>query len=177
MLIHLNDVLSCEDKAAVRTADIGFESFDLELGSFPIVKKEPFELTLTNLGGEKLKIEGSIKLTAAVPCDRCLEEVKIPFALAVSREVDMKQTAEGRIADLDETDFIDGYSLDTDKLVYREILMNWPMKTLCREDCRGICRKCGPNLNRGSCSCDTQELDPRMAVIAEIFKNSNLEEV
>ena len=47
------------------------------------------------------------------------------------------------------------------------------MKTLCREDCRGICRKCGRNLNEGDCGCDTVELDPRMAVIAEIFKNSN----
>ena len=36
-----------------------------------------------------------------------------------------------------------------------------------------ICRKCGTNLNHGACSCDTVELDPRMAVIAEIFKNSN----
>ncbi len=39
-------------------------------------------------------------------------------------------------------------------------------------DCKGICRKCGKNLNDGPCGCDTVELDPRMAVIAEIFKNS-----
>ncbi|NBK93384.1 DUF177 domain-containing protein [bacterium 1XD21-13] len=173
MLIHLNDVLSCEEKTISRTVDLEMRSFDSSLGSFPFIRKEAVELTITNLGEEKLKLEAKAELTAAIPCDRCLEEVETPFRLAISREVDMKQTAEGRIEDLDETDFIIGYNLDVDKLVYSEILVNWPMKTLCREDCKGICKRCGTNLNHGSCGCDTAELDPRMAVIAEIFKNSN----
>ena len=173
MLIHLNDVLSCEEKVISRTADLEMNSFDSGLGSFPFIKKDPVELTITNLGEEKLRIEAEAELTAAVPCDRCLEKVEVPLKLSVSREVDMKHTAEGRIEDMDETDFVIGYNLDVDKLVYSEILVNWPMKTLCRNDCKGICRKCGTNLNHGSCSCDTVELDPRMAVIAEIFKNSN----
>ncbi len=173
MLIHLNDVLSCEEKTISRAIDLEMDSFDSDLGSFPFIKKEPVELTITNLGEEKLRIEAETAFTAAVPCDRCLEEVEISLELAISKEVDMNQTAEGRIEDLDETDFVIGYNLDVDKLVYSEILVNWPMKTLCREDCKGICRKCGTNLNHGSCSCDTVELDPRMAVIAEIFKNSN----
>ena len=173
MLIHLNDVLSCDGKVIFQTVDLEMDSFDSGLGSFPLIRKEPVELTITNLGEEQLKIEGRTELAAVIPCDRCLEEVKTLLKLAFNKEVDMKQTAEGRIKDLDETDFIIGYNLDVDKLVYSEILVNWPMKTLCREDCKGICRKCGTNLNHGSCSCDTVELDPRMAVIAEIFKNSN----
>ena len=173
MLIHLNEVLSCEEKTVAKNVDLEMNSFDSGLGSFPFLEKEPVALTITNLGEDKLKITGSVRLTAAIPCDRCLEEVSTPLELVISKEVDMKQTAEGRIKDLDETDFVIGYNLDVDKLVYSEILVNWPMKTLCREDCKGICRKCGTNLNHSSCSCDTVELDPRMAVIAEIFKNSN----
>lgn len=173
MLIHLNDVLSCEEKTVAKKAELEMTSFDSRMGSFPFLEKGPVELTITNLGNEKLRITGSAKLTAAIPCDRCLAEVKTPLELAFGREVDMKQTAEGRIKDLDETDFVIGYNLDVDKLVYSELLVNWPVKTLCREDCRGICKRCGANLNHGSCGCDTVELDPRMAVIAEIFKNSN----
>lgn len=173
MLIHLNDVLSCEEKTITRTVDLEMTSFDSALGSFPFKEKSPVVLTITNLGEEKLRIEGKTEVVAVIPCDLCLEEVETPLRLTFNKEVDMKQTAEGRIRDLDETDFIIGYNLDVDRLVYSEILVNWPMKTLCREDCRGICRKCGTNLNHGSCSCDTVELDPRMAVIAEIFKNSN----
>jgi uncharacterized protein len=171
--MNLTDVLSCEEKVLKRTISTGLTVFDSTLGSFPLTENEPLELTITNIGSDKLRIEGSVKLTAKIPCDRCLTEVDTPMELVFDKEVDMKQTAEGRIEDLDETDFVIGYNLDVDKLIYSEILVNWPMKTLCSEDCKGICRKCGTNLNHGACSCDTVELDPRMAVIAEIFKNCN----
>ena len=172
MLINLTDVLSCEEKVVKRTVETELQSFDISLGSFPLTEEEPLNLTLTNLGGDKLLVEGEQKFVAKIPCDRCLTEVEVPIDVSFEKEVDMKLSAEGRIDDLDETDFINGYNLDTDKLVYGELLVNWPMKTLCRPDCKGICRKCGKNLNDGSCGCDTVELDPRMAVIAEIFKNS-----
>ena len=173
MLINLTDVLSCDEKVVKRTVETELKSFDTGLGCYPLSEEEPLQLTLTNLGKDKLLIEGSAEFRTVSPGDRCLADVEVRIPLSISREVDMKQTAEGRIEDLDETDFIIGYNLDTEKLVYGELLVNWPMKTLCREDCKGICRKCGKNLNEGSCGCDTVELDPRMAVIAEIFKNSN----
>ncbi len=172
MLINLTDVLSCEEKVVKRTVETEFQSFDSSLGSFPLTEEEPLNLTLTNLGGDKLLVEGEQKFVAKIPCDRCLTETEVPIEIFFSKEIDMKQSAEGRIDDLDETDFINGYNLDTEKLVYGELLLNWPMKTLCRDDCKGICKKCGKNLNEGDCGCDTVELDPRMAVIADIFKNS-----
>ena len=43
------------------------------------------------------------------------------------------------------------------------------MKVLCRENCKGICNRCGANLNLGSCKCDDAELDPRMSKILDIF--------
>ncbi len=48
-----------------------------------------------------------------------------------------------------------GFELDVDKLVYAEILVNWPMRVLCKDDCKGICKVCGMNLNKGTCSCDS----------------------
>ena len=172
MLINLTDVLSCEEKVVKRTVETELQSFDISLGSFPLTEEKPLTLILTNLGDDKLLIEGEFSVKAQIPCDRCLTEVEVPIDVSFEKEVDMKLSAEGRIDDLDETDFINGYNLDTAKLVYGELLVNWPMKTLCRPDCKGICRKCGKNLNDGPCGCDTVELDPRMAVIAEIFKNS-----
>ena len=172
MLINLTDVLSCEEKVVKRTVETELQSFDISLGSFPLTEEKPLTLILTNLGDDKLLIEGEFSVKAQIPCDRCLTEVEVPIDVSFEKEVDMKLSAEGRIDDLDETDFIDGYNLDTEKLVYGELLLNWPMKTLCRDDCKGICKKCGKNLNEGDCGCDTVELDPRMAVIADIFKNS-----
>ena len=71
--------------------------------------------------------------------------------------------------EMEETDYLIGFELDVDKLVYAEILVNWPMKVLCKEDCKGICKVCGMNLNKGTCDCRRTELDPRMAAIQDIF--------
>ena len=75
------------------------------------------------------------------------------------------------IKELDEKNYIDGYNLDVDKLLYNEILIGWPMKVLCSEDCKGICNTCGQNLNKGTCNCEDTSLDPRMSVIRDVFKN------
>ena len=66
---------------------------------------------------------------------------------------------------------IDGYNLDVDKLVFGEILLLIPGKTLCKEDCKGLCLRCGANLNEGECGCDRESLDPRMSVFKDILNN------
>ena len=73
--------------------------------------------------------------------------------------------------DLDEANYIDGYTLDVDQLISSEILIGWPTKILCSEDCKGICNVCGQNLNQGTCNCEDTSLDPRMSVIRDVFKN------
>ena len=83
----------------------------------------------------------------------------------------MKLSEKERLDALDESDFLNGYNLDVDKLVYGEALLNWPARVLCKENCKGLCKVCGQNLNRGTCSCDNTELDPRMAKIRDIFSN------
>jgi uncharacterized protein len=67
---------------------------------------------------------------------------------------------------------MEGFQLDLDALVQNEILVNWPVKILCKEDCKGICPKCGQNLNVGNCGCDTFVPDPRMAVLKDIFESN-----
>ena len=74
----------------------------------------------------------------------------------------------------DDMNFMEGYHLDVDVLVDNEILLNWPMKILCTESCKGICKVCGKNLNDGDCGCDDFVPDPRMAAIKDIF-NANKE--
>ena len=74
------------------------------------------------------------------------------------------------LKDLDEQSYLTGYNLDADQLVGNELTLNLPMKVLCKEDCKGICNRCGANLNLETCDCDTRSLDPRMAVIQDIFK-------
>lgn len=67
---------------------------------------------------------------AVIPCSRCLEDVSVRIDMDFEKSVDMKLSASEKIEELDEQNFIDGYNLDVDKLVYGEILINWPTKVL-----------------------------------------------
>ena len=121
-----------------------------------------------NESGKKLVITGQADVTLNIPCDRCLKEVEVPVSLDFEKHVNLEAEDD---KESDETNYIDGYNLDVDKLLYNEILIGWPMKVLCSEDCKGICSVCGQNLNEGTCDCEDTGLDPRMSVIRDVFKN------
>ena len=86
-------------------------------------------------------------------------------------DIQFKQEMPEKEEAKEEKDYIDGYDLDVDKLVFGEILISMPGKTLCKEGCKGICLICGANLNKGECGCDRDILDPRMSVFKDILKN------
>ena len=169
MQINLTEILSREQKTIDFTVAVEMDSFGSALGTFPIKKKEPFKLTVTNLGEDRVRLVGDTAVTVVIPCDRCLCDVDTRLDLHIDKEAEIRPADQEGIEELVETEYIFGYNLDVDELVYSEILVNWPMKTLCKESCKGICRKCGANLNHGTCDCDTEELDPRMAAIRDIF--------
>ena len=169
MLINLTHVIKSEDKVIQTEARLDMNEFVFKSGTFPIAGKTPVSLTILNRGNQELQISGKAAMTIRIPCGRCLEDVKCNFSLDFEKEVDMKMQDCDREKALDECDYIDGYNLDVDKLVRSEILMNWPMKVLCSEACKGICLKCGTNLNLSTCGCDNTALDPRMAKILDVY--------
>ena len=63
--------------------------------------------------------------------------------------------------------------IDIYEVVLNNFLMNVEGKYLCMEDCKGLCTKCGADLNNGECGCDNDDIDPRWAKLAEIMKNSS----
>ncbi len=64
-----------------------------------------------------------------IPCDRCLEDVKQEFDLNFTKHVDLNVSDAELTEGLDESNFIDGYHLDVDKMLYNEILIGWPTKS------------------------------------------------
>lgn len=172
MLINLSEILSVSGRVKHVEAPIELESFQLNGTEYEFVLKNPVKLTITNTGNKKALIEGDTKVSLMIPCSRCLEEVETVFDINIVKDIDFKTTEEDRIQELDETNYISGYNLDVDVLVYNEILIGFPMRVLCKKDCKGICNVCGLNLNKGACDCESTALDPRMSVIRDIFKNS-----
>ena len=171
MVISLSEIMNVPDGELRERVPVGLASFEYQGEAYPFTKKEDAELVVQNLGERKVRIEVATNVILAVPCDRCLKEVSVPVDVSASVELDFSGSSEESVLDLNETNYIDGYELDVDKLVYEEILLGFPMKVLCKEDCKGICKVCGADLNEGECDCDRTELDPRMSVIRDIFNN------
>ena len=77
--------------------------------------------------------------------------------------------------DLDE-DRLDDYAiiedgfLDMDEQLIAQLEMEFPARFLCSEDCKGLCQRCGKNLNDGKCGCPEKEIDPRMAPLQKLLE-------
>lgn len=168
MKIELLEFISKDNKETSMEVPNDLEVFQMAAGDLPFTKKSPIELHIQNSDGHKLLIEAKGHVEIQTTCDRCLMDVPVEIDLDFSKEFlieDQKLVFD----DLDDAEYIEGQILDTDRLVYDEILVNWPMKVLCKDDCKGICNKCGINLNLQDCTCDRTVVDPRMAAIQDIF--------
>ena len=172
MLVNLSDVLTSEGKVQKTSVPLEMTSFKSRLGSFKILEKSPAAFIFSNVEADKAHIEGCVELKFDTKCDRCLDDAPTVLTLQFDRLV----TSPGAAAEDEEDDltFMEGYQLDVEAFVYHEILLNWPAKILCSEDCKGVCPVCGKNRNKTDCGCDTFVPDPRMAAIQDIF-NANKE--
>lgn len=176
MIISLSDIMSVKNKAKHIDAVLESDSFKLNGMDYVIAQKETVSLDIISLGDRsisdrKVSITARTRLTIIVPCSRCLEDVAVSFDIDRSKELDFSESDTDRIKDLDELNYIDGYNLDVDLLIFDEILLDFPLQVLCKPGCKGICKTCGTNLNRKTCDCEQSVGDPRMSVIQDIFKN------
>lgn len=116
-----------------------------------------------------------LKLKAELPyvgeCARCLDEVRGTFSLEFERTV----VTEGMVSEekleesADEYIVLDGNMLALDDAVKEELLIDFPRKLLCSEDCLGLCPKCGRPKKEGDCGCITKEIDPRLEVLKKLL--------
>ena len=79
------------------------------------------------------------------------------------------QSMNGGEPDGDEYVLAPDGKVELDELLREDVLLDLPGKFLCREDCKGLCPRCGKNLNQGDCGCPKQEVDPRLAALQALL--------
>lgn len=124
---------------------------------------DPFGVREVHIRG---RVEGEIEL----PCARCLEPTRLPLTIPVDlyyRPMShIAREEEIAISEAEtEIGFYEGGGLELADVVREQVLMALPMRTMCREDCRGICPLCGADRNRNPCSCRESFTDPRWDVL------------
>lgn len=159
MILDLAKLTAIEGKTEKQNLSYEHDEFVLGDNKYSIVSKEDINLTLTNVEKGKISISGDFSMEVEIPCDRCL--------------VPVTNRVEAKFDELVDT-ITDGDEYDLDELLHKELVMDWPMKVLCTDDCKGICPSCGCNLNESSCECDNEVLDPRMAAFLDVFNSSKI---
>ena len=123
--------------------------------------------------GNEVFVDGHLETRAQVECDRCLKPVDLPvsaeFALEYITGADYESRSTAALSEEElSVSVFDGESIDVDEIVKEQILLAVPARTLCREDCEGMCPDCGIDLNIGECGCTTNEIDPRWAALKDL---------
>lgn len=99
-------------------------------------------------------------------CDRCLVEFDSELSL------DFEYTLVKELQDSDAQGYllVEGDFLDLGELCEGDIVLNLPLKFLCKSDCKGLCSVCGKNLNLSDCDCLNSQIDPRLAALKKLLK-------
>ena len=122
---------------------------------------------------EDIRIKGRLETSVEVACARCLD----PVVHRVERSFDLLYRPLGTDAgheELSVTDaeaeigYYEGDGLLLEDALREQVLLALPLKTICREDCKGLCPHCGKNLNEMQCGCVDEVEDPRWAALKGI---------
>jgi len=165
MLLGLSKIIDCPGESVPFSASIDLS--DLRFGtSYPISESVEAEGTVRNTAGV-LMMKGMIRTCIHGICDRCASafdrQMEVPIDVVLVTE----------LADEDHEDEwvfpLEGDSADLEDIIRTVFVLNMDSKLLCKEDCKGLCCRCGRNLNTEACTCQ-KELDPRFAALKQLLE-------
>ena len=164
MLLQCRSLFMGEVKSLPIDTELDFSQVEYQ-GICPIT--EPVHVV-----GEITVRAGVVQLAARATfvyhgrCDRCLN------AFEKTYDVPLDHILVATLEDEENDDYIllDQYQLDLADLTLADILLELPYKSLCREDCRGLCPMCGKDLNEGLCGCTRKSVDPRLDVLRQLLE-------
>lgn len=146
----------------------GFCEIDTTDLDFSLVDKPKYDLLVSKVDQELL-LNIDVEYQYVKPCDRCLAEVRnfnnIKYSAKLLNTISKKEDDKNQYDN--EVVFMEQYKIDICDLVKELVILSIPMKNLCSDDCQGICPKCGQNLNKGKCDCDTENIDFRFSVLKD----------
>lgn len=166
MLLGLSKIIDCPGAEVPFTNSVDLR--DLRFGNcYPVT--EPVEATGTvrNTAGVMV-LKGSLTTRLHGTCDRCAREfhrdLTLPMEAVLVTELSNEENEDEWVFQLE------GDSADLDDIVTTTLVLNMDSKLLCEPDCKGLCCRCGANLNDGPCDCEP-EMDPRFAALKQLLKD------
>ena len=164
MLLSLSKIIQTPD--GVLPFETSLDLSDLCFGeSRPAQEPVLAKGTVRNTAGV-LVMKGEISTCIHGICDRCASafdrQVEMPIDVVLVTELANEENEDEWVFPLEAT------AADLADIVRTVFVLNMDSKLLCKDDCKGLCCKCGKNLNDGPCGCQ-KELDPRFAALKQLL--------
>ena len=165
MLLGLSKIIDSPGASVSFSTSVDLS--DLRYGvSYPVTEPVLAQGTVRNTAGV-LMMTGNLTTCIHGVCDRCAvdfdREINFPIDVVLVTELSNEENEDEWVFPLE------GDSADLDDIVRTVFVLNLDSKLLCREDCKGLCHRCGKNLNEGPCNCQ-KELDPRFAALKQLLE-------
>ncbi len=165
MILDLKRIFATENSVLEINHTLDMSDVDF-MGNNPL--KKPINITgCVSNKASVVSLVLNIEYIFDAPCDRCGVDAAHNHTVTVDK---LLATAIER-QESDTIITVPDMKLDVDEFVYSEVILDLPSKHLCNGNCKGICFKCGKNLNEGECGCTTKEVDPRLAKLMELLDN------
>ena len=162
MILDLKSIFLCEGSVLEReiVQDMSETTVD---GVKPFVSPVRVDVTAENRAG-LVKLSLATSFNFQKPCDRCGTDVNREF------HYNFEHYPVTSLSGDQNDDYIEtpDYTIDIDGLVRDDILLELPSKYLCSDECKGLCPKCGANLNEKACGCTAKETDPRLEALRKL---------
>ena len=164
MRLNLKDIIPVP--GASLPFDTTLDLSDLEFGGeCPVSRPVVVRGAVKNRAGA-LTLEGTASSLLDLHCDRCgkpfSREQTVPLDTLLATELESEESE-------DEIFLLDGETLDLDEVARTAFILGMDIQHICSEDCKGLCARCGANLNEGPCLCKP-EVDPRLAGLAKLLE-------
>lgn len=153
MKINFSKLLDGHEKSIKINQKISNFIDDININNGILIKGN---LTISN---NVLNIHLNVSCQLEMICSRCLSPFVYPMSVEIIEKVDLDKHKEE----------IHGDIINITELIRENILINLPIKPMCKDDCLGLCQYCGNNRNIEACNCDKEQVDPRLSVLNNIF--------
>lgn len=164
-MFDVSKIVKAEGASIEVLQSIPFDKITFNGQEYTFTSSVSVEGTIKNNGGI-LYLEAHVRAEFVTNCARCLEEVTEEFEFDLSEEFISGEVEEDSLYLP-----IISNSIDLQSAVEENFCTSLPIRFLCSEDCKGLCHTCGRNLNYGDCQCETEEVDPRLAILKSFIKN------
>ena len=165
MLLGLSKIIDCPGQSVSFSDAIDLR--DLRYGNcYPVTEPVRAEGTVRNTAGVLMMI-GTVSTRIHGVCDRCAgtftRDIQIPMEVVLVTELASEENEDEWVFPLE------GDCADLEDIVRTVFVLNFGSRLLCDQDCKGLCHRCGKNLNDGPCGCQ-KELDPRFAALKQLLE-------